>query len=193
MQQLNQVTSKFANNRQSLTTTQSQQSVPASPPESYLEQVLVIVADSYQCSAQNPTMAEKMSRAETWARVLWGIIPENRLQDCFDRAFKTRQSDGFPVSAYDLNDAWNVIQGEDIAQRMLETAQAKERNPVDHCTTKYRHINEQGEIDILYGGPGGIEAIVPCPFCRMEANAQAVANLAERLAKQQSNTKLRAI
>jgi len=112
---------------------------------------------------------------------LFGIIPENRLRECFDRAFKNRKSDGFPVSAYDLNDAWNEIQEEDEIRIAKEKEAVRESNPIEHCSTKYRHINELGEIDILYGGPGGIEAIVPCPFCRMDANAQAMANLAQRL------------
>lgn len=145
--------------------------------------MLLIVADSYECSAQNPTKAEKVSRAETWARVLFDVIPENRLRDCFDRAFRNRKSDGFPVSAYDLNDAWNEIQVEDEAELQRQKAEIREARPVEHCTMKANHINELGEIEILYGGPGGIEANVPCPFCRMNANAQAMANLAGRLAK----------
>jgi hypothetical protein len=132
-------------------------------------------------------MAEKVSRAETWARVLYNIIPENRLQEAFDRAFKNRQSKGFPVSAYDLNDAWNEIQVEDEARIAKEKELIRETSPIEHCATKYRHINELGEIDILYGGPGGIEANVPCPFCRMDANAQAMKNLAERLKARQTN------
>jgi hypothetical protein len=138
------------------------------------------------------TETELGLRVKDWADFLWPHVPDERLQECFDRA--AGDHDGsFPLSAYEIRNAWRAIQIEDGAKAAAEKERMKESNPVDHCKTKYRHINEQGEIDILYGGPGGIEAIVPCPFCRMEANAQAVANLAERLAKQQSNTKLRAI
>lgn len=133
-------------------------------------------------------MAEKVSRAEVWARHLFGIIPEDRLQECFYRAFETRHSGGFPVNAYDLNDAWNAIQTEDEERAAKERTAARESQPIEHCSVRYRHINAVGEIEILYGGTGGIEAIVPCPFCRMNANAQAMANLAERLkqAKQEN-------
>lgn len=150
------------------------------PTDSYKKRMLLVVADSFELSAQNPTMAEKVSRAETWSRHLWGVIPETRLKETFDRAFKAK-TDGFPVSAYDLNDAWNVIQTEDEERIAKEKEALRESQPIDHCSAKYKHINEIGEIEILYGGPGGIEANVPCPFCRQDANAQAMANLSERL------------
>ncbi len=145
--------------------------------------MLVIVAESYDLSSQNPTMAEKVSRAETWARVLCNIIPENRLQEAFDRAFKDRESKGFPVSAYDLNDAWNVIQTEDEARVAKQQAELREADPIKHCSAKYKHANELGEIEVLYGGPGGIEALVPCPFCRPKANQDAYHNLVVRYNK----------
>lgn len=114
---------------------------------------------------------------------MWPVIPEDRLQDCFDRAFRDRKSDGFPVSAYDLNDAWNVIQTEDEADIRRQKEAVREASPIEHCAMKHTHINDLGEIEILYGGPGGIEAIVPCSFCRPQANAAAYQNLAERAAK----------
>lgn len=94
------------------------------------------------------------------------------------------------MSAYDLNDAWNLIQADDERELERQKAELRESNPIDHCDMKSNHINEIGQIEILYGGPGGIEANVPCPFCRMDANAQAMANLAEQLkAKQLRNVK----
>lgn len=127
-------------------------------------------------------MAEKVSRAETWSRHLWGIIPEDRLRACFDRAFKDHQK-GFPVNAYDLNDAWNAIQTEETEKAKADREALREANPIENCSAKYKHVNELGEIEVLYGGPGGIEANIPCPFCRPNANKQACENLAKRLEK----------
>lgn len=52
-------------------------------------------------------MAEKAERAEVWSRLLFRIIPENRLQECFDRAFAGHDS-AFPITAYDLKNAWDT-------------------------------------------------------------------------------------
>ncbi len=67
-------------------------------------------------SAQNPTDVEKAVRAETWAENLFDIIPERRLDDVFRRAFKDHTSD-FPVSAYDLKNAWQRIRDEEYRNR----------------------------------------------------------------------------
>jgi hypothetical protein len=67
-------------------------------------------------SAQNPTDEEKAVRAETWAENLFDLIPENRLDDTFRRAFKDHTSD-FPVSAYDLKNAWQKMKVEEFQSR----------------------------------------------------------------------------
>lgn len=151
------------------------------PTASYLDQMLVIVSDSFELSAQNPTTAEKVSRAETWSRHLFGIIPESRLEETFKRAFEIHER-GFPVSAYDLNDAWNLIQVEDERKRQQEQDAIRESRPVEHCKMKLHHENELGERLIVVGGFGGVEHLIPCEFCRPTAHAQKMKILMERIA-----------
>ena len=128
------------------------------------------------------TETELGLRVKDWADFLWPHVPEERLAECFDKAADGHDN-SFPLSAYEIRAAWRQVQADDAAKIAEEKERVKEANPIDHCTAKYNHINELGEIEVLYGGPGGIEANVPCPFCRPEANAQAYRNLAERLAK----------
>lgn len=91
--------------------------------------MLVIVSDSFSAAGQIPTLAEKMDRAEVWARLLSGIVPEERLQECFDRAFRQHKS-SFPVNAYDLKAAWEEMH--------------RASGPVDELAFQ-RRLAEQGE------------------------------------------------
>lgn len=78
--------------------------------------ISLLVNQSYHLSSHNPTLAEKIERAEVWAEVLSGIIPESDLQECFERAFKDHES-GFVVNAYDLKAAWDGIEADRAADR----------------------------------------------------------------------------
>lgn len=71
--------------------------------------MLLIVNDSFEASSQNATLAEKASRTETWARLLFNIIPESELQAAFDYAFQTHSSP-FPINAYDLKIAHETLE-----------------------------------------------------------------------------------
>jgi len=55
-----------------------------------------------------PTDTEKAARVDAWARALMGTIPELELQRSFDHAFRIHTG-SFPVSAYDLKDAYIVL------------------------------------------------------------------------------------
>src|SRR5687768_6588390 len=70
-------------------------------PESYLKRVVLIVNDSYELSSSDPTLAQKMRRAEVWAQHCFQIIPEDYLQPSFERAFKNHETD-FNINAYSL-------------------------------------------------------------------------------------------
>jgi hypothetical protein len=70
--------------------------------------MLLVVNDACSASSQRPTLAEKMITADVWARLLFATIPESRLQDCFDLAFRNHTST-FPVNAYDLKNAWSQL------------------------------------------------------------------------------------
>lgn len=96
------------NKRQLMTITSSQESGIVLPPDSYNEMMMLMVHDSFTASAQTPTLAEKMERAEVWGCLLFGLVPEHRLQECFDTAFREHQT-AFPLTAYDLKAAWDNI------------------------------------------------------------------------------------
>jgi len=125
----------------------------------YVDQMCLIVADSFNPSAQNPTDAEKVHRAETWARVLYGIIPERHLAECFDRAFQNHKGN-FPVSAYDLKTAWSEIKSE------FRQTQIAER--------RYLPEIAESECERCYGS--GMEVVAGqgarrCATCSVTPNA----------------------
>lgn len=91
--------------------------------ESYQDRLYLIVDASFNLSNQMPTDTEKAARVDAWARALMGIVPERDLQRSFDHAFRTHTSN-FPVSAYDLKDAYFALiemeRGENQVRRQLE-------------------------------------------------------------------------
>ena len=94
--------------------------------------------------------------------MLWGVIPEDRLQECFNRAFRAK-SDGFPVTAYDLNDAWKQVELEEAeADRKAREKEEEEPIPVKYCVARHAHINKKG--DVIEG-----DEVVPCKVCRTHA------------------------
>ncbi len=72
------------------------------------ETMFLIVSDSYALSSQIVTTAEKMAKAKDWARLLFNIIPENRLEECFAAARENHHSP-FAISAYELEDAYRKM------------------------------------------------------------------------------------
>jgi hypothetical protein len=77
----------------------------------YEESMFLIVTDSFSLSSQVLTEAELMKKAKDWARMLFKIIPENKLQDCFEKAREERSSP-FAISGYELEQAYVQIQKE---------------------------------------------------------------------------------
>jgi hypothetical protein len=75
----------------------------------FQEKMLIIAHDSFEASSYNATIEEELARAENWSGLLIDIIPVNRLNDCFKRAFRDKPND-FPVNAYDLKNAWQKIE-----------------------------------------------------------------------------------
>lgn len=69
-------------------------------------------------------MAEKAECAEIWSRLLFPVIPEDRLQECFDIAFRNHTSP-YPVNAYDLKAAWNTLP-RPLTQAEIEDAKMRE-------------------------------------------------------------------
>lgn len=95
---------------------------PSQPGKSYLAAVVLIVRDSFHLSSANPTPAEVLERAEIWARVLYPIIDECYLQECFDEAFRVH-GDGYAINAYDIKNAFTeVIRRRNDSDRQLSPA-----------------------------------------------------------------------
>jgi hypothetical protein len=123
----------------------------------------LIVSDSYELSGHAPTDVEKLARAETWSRGLFGVIPEGALQKSFDRAFRDH-SGSFAVSAYDLKDAYEKIKNEHVAMGQSRQLTTDER--VERCSNKPNHLpGTFGEIKLCI--PDVVDdAVVPCGRCR---------------------------
>ena len=122
--------------------------------------MFLIVDDSFSLSSQNATDAEKLARAEVWARVLFGVIPENRLQDAFDRAFQLHDS-SFPVNAYEIKLAWEKIK--------TEEREAKIKTQIAECPGAKYHTNEgKSSLVRLMNPHTQLDEFYPCPKCRME-------------------------
>ena len=128
----------------------------------FLEAMYLVVDDSFELSSQNATDAEKTVRAEAWARVLFGVIPENRLPDAFDRAFQLHDS-SFPVNAYEIKLAWEKIKSEEY--------EAKIKNQIVECPGAKYHRGEStvnGFYVVLMNPHTQKDELYPCPKCRME-------------------------
>ena len=130
--------------------------------------MFLIVDDSFSLSSQNATDAEKLARADVWARVLFGIIPEHRLQDAFDLAFQKHDS-SFPVNAYDIKLAWEQIETAECAKAKIELEAEKLSNPVKFCENKANHLNADGEILKMNPFDTTQDVVVPCWSCRRKA------------------------
>lgn len=158
---------------------------PETERTEYLEEMLLIVHDSYAVSSQPVTIEEEMAKAKDWSLLLFGIIPTSRLRNAFELAFRNHQST-YPVNGYDLKNAWAAIQEADaIAAKAAEdpaTKMAKCSNRSEHLIERVSAdlTRDEGLVEILLGGPGGIEVQVPCPYCRETAHAQRMAELRQK-------------
>lgn len=144
----------------------------------FRDKMLLIVDDSFEMSSQKPTSAEKLTRVDVWSRALFGVVPEMRLQDAFNRAFADHDSP-FAVNAYEIKSAWKTIQAEEAAARLKAYDAERAANPVRYCSNQTEHINGDGDVEIVLGGPNGTTVVIPCAACRTEASHQ-------RLAEEQS-------
>lgn len=134
----------------------------------YLEAIALIVDDSFELSSQNPTDAERLARSETWARVLMPIVPEERLQDTFDRAFADHDSN-FPVNAYELKTAWEKIKREEKEIAAEAAAAERVNNPVANCVEKHLHVDESGMVEHIDPLTFSEFILLPCKKCRETA------------------------
>jgi hypothetical protein len=125
----------------------------------------LIVNDSYELSGHAPTDAEKLLRAETWSRALFGVIPEDALEKSFQRAFRDHTG-SFAISAYELKDAYEKIKNEHVALGQSRQLTTDER--VERCANKLNHLpGAYGAIKLCI--PDVVDdAVVPCGRCQPE-------------------------
>lgn len=131
----------------------------------------LVVVDSFNCSSQRATDAEKVSTTKTWSRILFDVIPELRLQDAFDYAF-ARHSSPFPINAYDLKLAWAEMDAAEKTEAARIEAKERAANRIFYCTDKSTHRSESEATQEYQVGAGW--AWLPCAVCRSDAYWQRV-------------------
>ena len=151
----------------------------------FKEAMLPVVDDALRL-ANRSVLAEKAATAETWARVLYGKVPEFRLPDAFDRAFEKKISEAatsgqkpFPVDAYDLAVAWKEIEAEEKARIATREQEERESSRVVHCRNRANHDPEDL---VAYPDPFDYprDIWLPCSDCRFEAFQQALSRYKEK-------------
>lgn len=147
----------------------------------------LVVVDSFNCSSTRATDAEKLSTAKTWSRILIDIIPEWRLQDAFDLAFKNHAS-SFPVNAYDLKLAWAELEALDVEQAARIQTEEKTLNRVNYCPEKFNHRSDS-EATVEYMVAGEYRRL-PCVHCRNEAYWQRVKDITAQSRDEKTNEQI---
>lgn len=135
---------------------------------------MLIVHDAFELSSQNATLEEEMTRAKVWSDTLFGVVPANKLRAAFDHAFRTHDST-FPINAYEIKAAWENLSVMEAELRRVRYVKDAAINPVKYCESKHDHLDEDGNVELLLGGPGGKTVTVPCADCRTNAHLQRVA------------------
>lgn len=157
--------------------------------EEYLERVYLVVCDSDDASSIQSTEIERMQKARVWQRLLQPIVPEIRLPDAFDRAYKDHSSN-YPINSYEIKNAWQKIEAEERAESERraaeEAAQIRENEKHKNCPLAAHH-NE--EILVAYPDPFDRSKTVwlPCDSCRNDAFNQRVAERGKRQAEKFGN------
>lgn len=132
--------------------------------------------DAFEASSQTVPFEEEMTRAKVWTDLLFDVVPANRLRQAFRLAFKTHKS-SFAINAYDIKAAWEQILENESKDQQVVTQSDRDANPVQYCRAKADHFDEDGNIEVLLGGPGGKTVLVPCDICRTGAHQQRYAEL----------------
>lgn len=141
------------------------------PDEAYLAVTMRMVRLTLELANQPPLSAEALDeRAAAWAEALFLTVPENRMRDAYDRAVRDHSST-FPINAFEIKIAWDNIAAED---RTAKAAAYDSMDPIDKCSHKKYHDNANGEIVVADPYDHSKDLVVPCPYCRFEANKAAL-------------------
>jgi hypothetical protein len=146
----------------------------------------VAVNSSFEASSHNPTIEETMLRAKTWADLLFGLIPPERVDEVFRRAFREKPND-FPVNAYDLKNSWLTIQAEEAEEAKRRREREITENAVANCSMKANHFvsdsgDDDGMVEMQEGFDPDSAHLMPCFTCRPRAFAEAQARRIEERA-----------
>lgn len=153
-----------------------------SKTEQFRDKMLLIVHSSFEASSQNPTIEEEMLRAATWTDLLVDIIPPERLQDSFKKAFAEHDT-AFPINAYEIKLAWESIEKIEAEQERQYQQQLRKENAVLNCKDKRMHLKNVMQDPKTQDDIGMVEyvdwfdkskfVIMPCATCRPSAHEQA--------------------
>jgi hypothetical protein len=151
--------------------------------------MLLIVADCFNASSQMATTAEKKAAALTWTRILSDVIPQNRLFDVLNFAFKKHTS-SFPINAYDLKNRWTDLEAEELAERKKAEAEERSLNRVLHCGDLKSHKSETEAMQEYFIHAKGEYVWLPCATCRYDAHWQRVKDIKNSLTTEKSNEQI---
>lgn len=68
------------------------------------------------CSLPIYETEQLAAAVEAWGEILYGLVPENRLNDCYLYAFRHRESP-FALTAGEILSAWRIINTEEFYER----------------------------------------------------------------------------
>ncbi len=112
---------------------------------------------------------EMMEDAIIWTRFLENVVPVARLVESFDLASE-KQTSSFAPNYFDVKNAWKEIEATEFQSRSeAEKARQSNRNPVENCPEKSRHMNPHGEVLICDPLNWNNEIALPCKICRPAA------------------------
>ena len=130
--------------------------VPASETNNNSSEILS-QSGSYAAAVQAILIKSRIGRPQmgdkerdfttgTWVEILYGVIPERRLNDCYLLASRNK-TDSFPIQPRDLCAAWNEIRESEMHKPAPQSRQITHGFCAKCNNTGHEAIrNEQGHI-----------------------------------------------
>ena len=123
---------------------------------SYAAAVADILTKSRAGIAQQLSDEEFDFTVDSWVEVMYGHVPEARLNDTYLHASRNRNST-FPLTQYEMCEAWNQIKSAERAMPPIGTFDYRGREVCPHCNnTGTRLIVKRDPVlgrDYTYGVP----------------------------------------
>lgn len=154
MEPIRKITNFDGLQQQSETTNSSSGTSLAS--SSYAAKVGEILTKSRVGTAQQLIDDEFDYTLQTWLEVLYGHVPEARLNDAYVHASRTRNST-FPLTQFELCEAWNQIRAAERAVPPIGTYDWRGEKVCPHCNgTGTKLVVKRDSVlqrDYTYGEP----------------------------------------